>query len=152
MQKRKKIYKKQRLQIFFMGSIVAILTTILTLYALGDGVYFFHSPKEIAEGKVTSNTLFRIGGLVKEGSVTTREDSPTIYFTITDGIHDIPVIFHKSLPSLFREGQGVVALGMLSDQKHFMADEVLAKHDENYMPTEVVDSLKQAGTWKGDTP
>jgi cytochrome c-type biogenesis protein CcmE len=118
----------------------------LVLSALRDTIVFFHSPTEIAEKSIGPGTRIRIGGLVKEGSV--RRNGLEVRFDVTDGARSLPVVFSGVLPDLFREGQGVVAEGALESSQLFRADTVLAKHDENYMPREVVDALKKQGTWK----
>jgi cytochrome c-type biogenesis protein CcmE len=109
-----------------------------------DNIVFFYSPTELHHNHPTK--IIRVGGLVKKGSITTNA---TIHrFVLTDLEHEIKVEYHGLLPSLFREGQGMVARGKLGHDGVFIADELLTKHDENYMPKEVVDSLKKSGRWK----
>tara|TARA_R100001143_G_scaffold63306_3_gene69572 strand:+ start:34524 stop:35183 length:660 start_codon:yes stop_codon:yes gene_type:complete len=143
--------KKVRLTLVLCGTLFLAAATALTLSALQENVTFFFGPTEVTEGKVPQGATFRIGGLVEVGSCHIREDGVTREFRITDGSNAVLVTYAGLLPSLFRDGQGVVALGQL-DTGHstFVAKEVLAKHDETYMPTEVVEAMKRAGTWKGD--
>jgi cytochrome c-type biogenesis protein CcmE len=126
----------------------------LAIFALQDNVLFFYSPTDIVENpdRVPSGRTFRIGGLVKSGSVE-RDRGLDVKFVVTDGKNAVPVNYSGVLPDLFREGQGVVALGTRDSSGVFKASEVLAKHDETYMPPEVVDALKRAGRWKeGEGP
>jgi cytochrome c-type biogenesis protein CcmE len=119
----------------------------LTLYALKDNVLYFYSPSDVAAKHVQPGVAFRIGGLVSAHSVQ-RGPGADVRFSVDDGKRSIPVVYHGVLPALFREGQGVVALGALDGSGVFRATEVLAKHDERYMPPEVVDALKRSGRWK----
>jgi cytochrome c-type biogenesis protein CcmE len=121
----------------------------LAVYALQDNVLFFYSPTDIAQHpeKVPPGRAFRIGGLVEQGSVK-RDAGLEVHFTVTDGKTSVPVSYSGVLPDLFREGQGVVALGTRGRNGVFKASEVLAKHDERYMPPEVVDALKRSGHWQ----
>jgi cytochrome c-type biogenesis protein CcmE len=139
--------RRQR-RLILIGLALGILgvAAALVLSALRDTIVFFHSPTEIAEKGIQPGTRIRIGGLVKEGSV--RRNGLEARFDVTDGARSLPVVFNGVLPDLFREGQGVVAEGALESSQLFRADTVLAKHDENYMPREVVDALKKQGTWK----
>jgi cytochrome c-type biogenesis protein CcmE len=122
--------------------------TALTLTAFQDNLVFFIPPSEIA-AKAVPGRSFRLGGLVEAGSLTksNREGKPLAQFRVTDGAAFVTVEYIGILPDLFREGQGVVALGMIKPDGGFVASEVLAKHDETYMPREVADSLKKAGHW-----
>jgi cytochrome c-type biogenesis protein CcmE len=108
---------------------------------------FFYSPSQIAEKVLAPGTRVRLGGLVEEGSVK-REDDGSVRFAVTDTAKSVAVDFHGILPDLFREGQGVIAEGTLSADGSVAADSVLAKHDERYMPKEVVDALKAQGVWQ----
>ena len=121
----------------------------LAVYALQDNVLFFYSPSDIAAHpeKVPEGRVFRVGGLVEKGSFK-REKGLEVHFTVTDGKTSVPVNFSGVLPDLFREGQGVVAMGTRTSNGVFQAREVLAKHDEKYMPPEVVDALKRSGHWQ----
>jgi cytochrome c-type biogenesis protein CcmE len=138
--------RQRRLVLIGLALGVLGLAAALALSALRDTIVFFHSPSEIAERNVQPGTRVRIGGLVKEGSI--RRDGLDARFEVTDGARSLPVAYRGVLPDLFREGQGVVAEGALESAQLFRADTVLAKHDENYMPREVVDALKKQGVWK----
>ena len=121
----------------------------LAIYALQDNVLFFYSPSDIAShpDKVPEGRTFRIGGLVQQGSFH-HDAGLQVQFVVTDGKNAVPVRYSGVLPDLFREGQGVVALGTRGHDGVFTASEVLAKHDERYMPPEVVDALKRSGHWQ----
>jgi len=121
----------------------------LVLFALRDSIVFFYTPSEVAEKHLETGQRFRLGGLVENGSVK-RGEGTTVGFVITDKRSTLPVTFTGVLPDLFREGQGVVAEGVLNSDGVFRADSVLAKHDENYMPPEVAKKLKEQGVWRGD--
>ena len=123
----------------------------LAVFALQDNVLFFYSPSDIVENpeRVPAGRMFRIGGLVQNGSVK-RDTGLDIQFVVTDGKNAVPVNFSGVLPDLFREGQGVVAEGTLDEAGLFRASTVLAKHDEAYMPKEVADALRKQGHWKDD--
>jgi len=118
----------------------------LIMMALNENINLFFSPSEILEGKAPADRNFRIGGLVVTGSVKRDTESLKINFDLTDGAKNFPVHYEGILPDLFREGQGIVATGRLQNNV-FVAEEVLAKHDENYMPPEVADALKKSGKW-----
>jgi len=146
--------RKQRRAAFIVtGLAVLCAAVLLVAVALRDTIVFFHTPKEVAEKQIAAGTRFRLGGLVTEGSVK-RGLGTAVEFSITDTIKTIPVSYTGVLPDLFREGQGVVAEGKLDASGRFLADTVLAKHDETYMPPEVAKALKQHGVWKhtGDEP
>jgi len=119
----------------------------LIMKALDENINHFYSPSEILEGKAPKGHTFRIGGLVVTGSVKRDTESLKITFDLTDGAKNFSVHYEGILPDLFREGQGIVATGVLKNDV-FVADEVLAKHDENYMPPEVAEALKKAGKWE----
>ena len=138
--------RQRRLALIGLALGVLGLAAALALSALRDTIVFFHSPTEIAEKNIQPGTRIRIGGLVKEGTV--RRDGLEARFEVTDGARSVPVVYRGVLPDLFREGQGVVAEGALESAQLFRADTVFAKHDENYMPREVVDALKKQGVWK----
>jgi cytochrome c-type biogenesis protein CcmE len=139
--------RKQRRLIMIGASLgVLAIAAALVLSALSSSIVFFNSPSDVAEKQIASGTRIRIGGLVKEGSVKRGEDL-RITFDVTDGKSDIVVRYQGIVPDLFREGQGVVAEGKL-EAGALVADTVLAKHDERYMPKEVVDALKKAGRWQ----
>ena len=140
--------RKQR-RLTLIGSSLGVLAiaAVLVLSALKDSIVFFNSPTDIAEKHIAAGTRMRVGGLVKPGSVQ-RSDNLQIRFDVTDGKSDLAVRFQGIVPDLFREGQGVVAEGKLESGGIFVADTVLAKHDERYMPKEVVDALKKTGRWE----
>ncbi len=144
--------RKQR-RLTIIGICLATLGVAvgLVMFAMRDTIVFFYSPSDITEKGVVSGQRFRLGGLVKEGSVE-RSEGAIIRFAVTDGGTTTPVLYHGVLPDLFREGQGVVAEGKLDDAGTFMADSVLAKHDEKYMPPEVAAALKKRGVWKEGEP
>lgn len=138
--------KQKRLAVIAGLALVVALATGLVLVALRDQIVFFYSPSEIRERSVAVGEPIRLGGLVKEGSWT--RSGETNDFVITDGKGELAVRFVGILPDLFQEGQGVVAEGSLTPQQTFAATNVLAKHDENYMPKEVVQALKDSGEWQ----
>jgi len=123
------------------------IAVALVLGALRDSIVFFNSPTDLAEKHIAAGTRMRIGGLVKPGSIE-RGDNLQVRFALTDGKADVAVHYQGIVPDLFREGQGVVAEGRLGPGGVFAADTVLAKHDERYMPREVVDALKKSGRWQ----
>jgi cytochrome c-type biogenesis protein CcmE len=142
--------KKQRRLAFAITLLLAGGgAAALAVYALQDNVLFFYSPSDIAAHpeKVPEGRTFRIGGLVEKGSVK-RDKGLEVHFVVTDGKNAVPVEYSGVLPDLFREGQGVVAMGTRANNGVFLAREVLSKHDEKYMPPEVVDALKRSGEWK----
>ena len=120
---------------------------VLIVYALKDNVLYFYSPSDVLVKHVEPGVAFRIGGLVEKASLRQGKGAD-VRFTVTDGAHVLPVNYNGVLPALFREGQGVIAEGALDAGGTFEATEVLAKHDEKYMPPEVVQALKRAGRWK----
>jgi cytochrome c-type biogenesis protein CcmE len=121
----------------------------LIMFALEDSIVFFYSPSDVAEKNIRPGQRIRLGGLVAEGSVK-RGENTTVSFSVTDTAKTIPVTFTGVLPDLFREGQGVVTEGKLRGDGVFVADNVLAKHDENYMPPEVAEALRKQGVWRGE--
>ena len=143
--------RKQRRMSFVLAGLATLgIAAALVLSAFEDGIVYFHSPTEIAtKADLQKDRRLRLGGLVKQGSWQKGSDGLTHNFFVTDTAHDIRVAYKGIMPDLFREGQGVVMEGRLQPDGSFRADEVLAKHDENYMPKEVADSLKKAGMWKG---
>ena len=138
--------KHKRLTFAAIGLCLLGVAAALVLTAFEDSIVFFHSPTDIAEGKVKIDRRVRLGGLVEDGSVKKQAGAVTA-FRITDGANVIDVTYRGILPDLFREGQGVVTEGRLQGGL-FVAEEVLAKHDENYMPPEVADALKKSGRWQ----
>jgi cytochrome c-type biogenesis protein CcmE len=142
--------RKQRRLVLIGSSLgVLVLAAALVLSALKDSIVFFNSPTDVAEKQVTPGTRIRLGGLVKPGTVQ-RGDQLAVRFEVTDGNRAIAVSYQGILPDLFREGQGVIAEGVLEPGGGFKADSVLAKHDENYMPKDVADALKKQGHWKDE--
>ncbi|HEY8382727.1 MAG TPA: cytochrome c maturation protein CcmE [Microvirga sp.] len=141
--------KQRRLSLIgAMGAVLA-LALGLVLYAMSDTIVFFHAPADVQEKGVQPGTRFRLGGLVKEGSVK-RSEGQVVTFEVMDARGAIPVRYQGILPDLFREGQGVVTEGVLEPTGTFRADTVLAKHDETYMPREVADALRRQGHWQGE--
>jgi cytochrome c-type biogenesis protein CcmE len=137
--------KQRRLTLIAVAGIVLTIATALTLSALRDSIVFFASPSELAANPPPPGKRLRIGGLVKEGSII--RDGVLVRFDVTDGANSLPVRYQGMLPDLFREKQGVVAEGTF-ENGIFVARTILAKHDEYYMPREVVDALKNKGVWK----
>ena len=120
------------------------VSTVLALTAFDENLLYFYSPTQIHAGEAPENRSFRVGGLVVDGSVRREENSIAVQFDLTDNAEVVAVTYTGILPDLFREGQGIVAMGKLDGSGLFVADEVLAKHDENYMPPEVADALNTA--------
>ena len=141
--------RKQRRAAFIALSVgILSAAVLLVAVALRDTIVFFHTPKDVAEKHIPAGKRIRLGGLVAEGSVK-RGAGTSVEFAITDTVKTIAVSYTGLLPDLFREGQGVVAEGKLDAAGRFLADTVLAKHDENYMPPEVAKALKEQGMWQG---
>jgi cytochrome c-type biogenesis protein CcmE len=138
--------KQTRLSIILASLAVLGCAAGLVLYAISDTIVFFYTPSEIAEKHVAPGTRLRLGGLVENKSLTKAGTTAT--FLVTDKIGTIKVTYTGQLPDLFREGQGVVAEGAVSPDGVFVADTVLAKHDEKYMPKDVADKLKEKGVWQ----
>ncbi len=141
--------KNRRLMFVSLGLATLGLAAALILLAFDDNLVFFFSPTELAAREFTAEQRLRVGGLVEEGSVVHDADGLTVRFNITDLSKVVAVTYKGVLPDLFDEGQGVVAEGHMLG-KLFRADEILAKHDENYMPREVADALKASGQWQGE--
>jgi cytochrome c-type biogenesis protein CcmE len=140
--------RRSRRLILISGALaVAGAAAGLTLFALRDSVVFFYGPTEFAAKAPAPGTRLRIGGLVEPGSLS-RVGGATVSFAVTDNSRDVRVSYTGLLPDLFREGQGVVAEGVVTGPNQFAADSVLAKHDETYMPREVADALKKSGQWQ----
>jgi len=142
--------KHKRLTFVAIAGVLIAIAATLILTAFDESIVFFRTPTDITEKRVEDDQRIRLGGLVEEDSVEQGEDG-VVNFRVTDTANTVPVHFQGILPDLFREGQGVVAEGKLI-KGVFMADEVLAKHDENYMPPEVAEAIKEAGQWHGDEP
>lgn len=137
--------RKKRLFIILGILAGAGIAVALALSALQQNINLFYSPTQIANGEVPDDTRIRAGGMVKEGSLQRSKDSLTVRFVATDFAEDVIMEYRGILPDLFREGQGIVALGKLNGDGVFIADEVLAKHDEKYMPPEVAQALQNSG-------
>ncbi|MEQ3626601.1 MAG: cytochrome c maturation protein CcmE [Celeribacter sp.] len=137
--------KKRRIQIILMTVVALLVATVMIGYAMNDGINFFRSPSQVMDAPPGPNETFRIGGLVEDGSLQ-RGAGESVRFAVTDGGASIPVVFRGILPDLFGEGQGMVGTGQYVDGT-FEAEEILAKHDESYMPKEVVDALKEQGVY-----
>ena len=133
--------RQQRFALIVIGLAILGLATWLILSALEGNLSYFFSPTEVVEGKAPDDHVFRLGGMVEAGSVKRAEGSLTVNFVVTDHNKTVPVAYEGILPDLFAEGQGVIAQGKLGTNGTFMADEVLAKHDENYMPPEVAAAM-----------
>lgn len=144
----KSLKKQRRIQIVAICAVALVIATALIGYAMRDGINYFRSPSQVTDAPPEPTEVFRIGGLVEEGSLR-RGEGETISFSVTDGGAVVPVRYTGVLPDLFSEGQGMIALGSLREGT-FIASEVLAKHDEDYMPKEVVDALKEQGVYKPD--
>ena len=140
--------KKRRLYVVLLGLSTLTLAAALVLTAFEDNIVFFYSPTDLATKKPPPDQRIRVGGIVVANSVTRKADGVTMEFRLTDIDNSINVSYRGILPDLFREGQGIVASGKLVSVGVFVADEVLAKHDENYMPAEVADALKKSGHWR----
>ncbi|WP_085307319.1 cytochrome c maturation protein CcmE [Planktotalea arctica] len=137
--------KKRRIQVVALTAVALVLSTVLIGYAMRDGINFFRAPSQIIAEPPSPSEVFRIGGLVSEGSIE-RGMGEEIRFSVTDGGATIPVTFVGVLPDLFEENQGMVGTGSYVDGV-FKASEILAKHDETYMPSEVLDALKAQGIY-----
>ncbi len=142
--------KKRRLYTLGLAMLALVAAAALVLIAFEDSLVFFYSPSDLTEKAVPSGRAFRLGGLVEEGSVARAEDGLTVTFRVTDLVESVPVVYRGILPDLFREGQGVVTEGTLGPDGVFTAREVLAKHDETYMPPEVAEALKKSGQWRAE--
>ncbi len=141
--------KHKRLTFAAIGLCLLGIAAALVLTAFEDSIVFFHSPTDVADGKVKMDKRIRLGGLVETGSVQKKADAVTA-FRITDGANVIDVTYQGILPDLFREGQGVIVQGRFVEHGLLSAETVLAKHDETYMPPEVAEALREAGVWQGE--
>lgn len=142
--------KRRRLFLVLGGLATLGIVSALVLSAFSSDLVFFYSPTELKAKDVRPGTRVRIGGLVETGSVVHESNGKTTLFRVTDGKTDIAVTYDGALPDLFREGQGVVVEGALASKGGFRAADVLAKHDERYMPPEVAAALKKEGHWQGE--
>jgi cytochrome c-type biogenesis protein CcmE len=138
--------KKRRIQVVVLAVVALMISTALIGYAMRDGINFFRAPSEVIAEPPGPNEVFRIGGLVVEGSIV-RGESEQIRFSVTDGGATVPVVYTGVLPDLFSENEGMVGTGRYIDGV-FEASEILAKHDETYMPAEVIDALKKQGIYQ----
>ena len=141
----KGLKKQRRIQIIALATVALIGATALVGYAMRDGINFFRSPTQVVEEPPTEGEVFRIGGLVEEGSIV-RGQGETVTFRVTDMNQSVPVAYTGVLPDLFGEGEGMVGTGSMVNGT-FQATEILARHDETYMPAEVVDALKEQGVY-----
>jgi len=140
--------KRRRLYFVVVGLGLLGAAAGLVLYAMQDSLVFFYGPSELLSKQLPPGRMIRVGGMVEVGSVARDAGSATVHFRVTDCVKTVPVVYDGLLPDLFREGQGVVAQGTFGSDGVVAASEVLAKHDETYMPKEVVDALKQSGHWE----
>jgi cytochrome c-type biogenesis protein CcmE len=141
--------KQRRLVLIGVAGAILFSAVGLMLVAFQDNIVFFNSPSDVIANKLAPGKRIRLGGLVEDGSVE-RLDGTTIRFVVTDTANELKVVYTGLLPDLFREGQGVVTEGAMGADGIFVADTVLAKHDETYMPREVADALKEQGHWMGE--
>ena len=141
----KNLKKRRRVQVIVVAAVALAISTALVGYAMRDGINFFRSPSQVAEAPPGPTEVFRIGGLVEEGTLV-RGQGETITFRVTDGGASIPVSYTGVLPDLFGEGEGMVGTGSYVDGV-FRASEILARHDETYMPAEVIDALREQGVY-----
>ena len=140
--------RHKRIAAIAIGVVALGVVTALVLSAFQENLVFFFTPSEVVANKAPQGRTFRIGGMVEKGSIRRQSDGVTVQFTVTDTAKTLPVVYKGSLPDLFREGKGVVAQGQLGADGVFRASEVLAKHDENYMPPEAADALQRADKMK----
>ncbi|MGD2166690.1 MAG: cytochrome c maturation protein CcmE [Gammaproteobacteria bacterium] len=138
--------KARRKRMLFIGTVLAGVAAAIALSTLAfrNNLLFFFSPTQIANGEAPTERQFRLGGMVLDGSLARADGSLTVDFIVTDNVHTVPVSYTGILPDLFQEGQGVVAVGRIDGSGHFTADQIIAKHDENYMPPEVAAALEAA--------
>ena len=142
----KSLKKKRRVQILIAAALAIGLAAVLIGYGFRDGINLYRAPTQVVEEPPATGEVFRLGGLVEDGTLT-RGAGETISFNVTDGAHSVPVTFTGVLPDLFEEGQGMIGTGKMEGET-FVATEILATHDENYMPKEVIDSLKATGVYE----
>ena len=142
----KSLKKQRRIQVILLAAVALVFSTALIGYAMRDGINFFRSPSQVIAEPPAAAEVFRIGGLVEEGTLV-RGQGETVTFSVTDGGASVPVSFTGVLPDLFAENQGMIGTGSYENGV-FKATEILAKHDEDYMPKEVVDALKEQGVYQ----
>ena len=144
------IYKKRIAKVLVILTMIGLGITLI-LKTFNDNVMFFYTPTDLIEKNIqASNKIIRVGGFVKTGSIQRKEDSLDVTFTMTDNKNELVVHYTGILPNLFKDGQGSIAKGVLTEHHTFVAEEILAKHDEKYIPKEVVDRLKEQNLWEGD--
>jgi len=136
--------RQKRFVLIGLGLVALAVAAVLVLNAFQSNLVFFFTPTQVVNGEVPQGRSFRIGGMVEQGSLTREGDGLTVHFIVTDMAKRVPVLFKGILPDLFKEGKGAVAQGQLGADGTFIASEVLAKHDENYMPPEVAEALAKA--------
>lgn len=141
----KSLKKQRRIQVISVAALALVLSTVLIGYAMRDGINFFRSPVQVMEEPPKPNEVFRLGGLVEEGTLV-RGQGTHVTFSVTDGAASVKVTYEGVLPDLFEENQGMIGTGSYKDGV-FVATEILAKHDETYMPKEVMDALKEQGVY-----
>ena len=139
---------KKRLIAILLSVLVLLIATLLITINLRDNIIYFYSPSELQETTINKRNIVRVGGLVKEGSYKYNDKTKIYSFVITDNTNEVNVSFVGIIPNLFAENKGVVVEGLAIDNANFTALKVLAKHDENYMPPEVIEALKQEGQWQ----
>ncbi|MAY86789.1 MAG: cytochrome c maturation protein CcmE [Pseudooceanicola sp.] len=141
--------KKRRIQMIVVAALALAVSTALIGYAMRDGINFFRAPSQVVAEPPSPSEVFRIGGLVEDGSLT-RGQGQAVSFRVTDGGASVPVVYSGVLPDLFKENEGMIGTGRLVNGV-FEATEILAKHDETYMPKEVIDALKEQGVYQEPT-
>ena len=142
----KSLKKKRRIQVLLVAAVALAVSTAMIGYAMRDGINFFRAPAQLAENPPKPGEVFRLGGLVEAGTIK-RGEGETVTFSVTDGGASVPVRFTGVLPDLFGENQGMIGTGTMEGDV-FVASEILAKHDETYMPKEIVDALKEQGVYQ----
>ena len=144
---------KRRQKLILVGAMIAVVALAVTLLlnVFNSNIQLFYTPTEVAQGKVPPGAEFKVGGMVADDSVVRLDDGITVEFVLTDHSENVPVRYTGILPDLFREGQGTVSVGKLTDDGFFVASKVLAKHDENYMPPEVAEALNKAKAARGES-
>ncbi|KEO61152.1 cytochrome c maturation protein CcmE [Thioclava indica] len=145
----KSLKKKRRIQVLAVAAVALVMATGMIGYSMRDGINFFRAPSQLATEPPKPGEVFRLGGLVEAGTLK-RGQGEVITFSVTDGGATVPVKFAGVLPDLFKEGQGMIGTGQMEGGT-FVASEILAKHDENYMPKEVIDALKEQGMYEQPT-
>ncbi len=140
---------KSRLIKFLLSLIIVLIAILIIIFNLRDNIIYFYSPSDLVENSDRRGQIMRLGGLVSIDSFRNETDS-IFYFNITDGNNEISVKYEGILPNLFAEDKGVVVEGIYMNDNRFIANKVLAKHDENYMPPEVIETLKKSGKWQGE--